>query len=84
MRLSNWSAPFPPGGSPWVREKMCVINKGGTLEKRVIRVLIRASQGKYGVIRRPGQPKKKWFLQGYPGGMGAEQFDRRITPVNDP
>ena len=28
------------GGSPGVRRKLCVINKGGALERRVIRVFI--------------------------------------------
>ena len=33
---------------------------------------------KHKVIRGPGQPKKKVMSSGVPGGMGAEQFDRRI------
>ena len=39
MRRSNCSAPIPPGQTRGQR-KMCVINKGGALEKRVIIVFI--------------------------------------------
>ena len=34
-RRSNFSAPIPPTGSFGVREKMCVIKKGKTLENDV-------------------------------------------------
>ena len=42
MRWSNCSNAIPPPspGSPGVRQKMCVINKDGALEKRGIRVFI--------------------------------------------
>ena len=77
MRRPNCSDPSPRG-SLGVRGKMCVIQKGGALEKRVIRVFIWAGQGKNKVIRRPGQLKKS----NVPGGAqeeGAEQFERRIS-----
>ena len=39
MRRSNCSAPIPPPGSPGVRRKMCVKNKGGALEYEGIKVI---------------------------------------------
>ena len=35
MPRSNCSAPIPPRGSSVVREKMCVMKKGGALEDKV-------------------------------------------------
>ena len=38
MRRSNCSAPIPPpGGSPGIRGKTCVIKKGGALENKMKR-----------------------------------------------
>ena len=45
IRRSNYSVPIPPLGQPQVRRKMCVIKKGGALEKRVIRVFIQGGVG---------------------------------------
>ena len=60
MRRSNCSALIPPTGQPRGQRKMCVIRKGGALEKRVNFV-------------------KKVMSPGVPGGgMGPDQFDRRI------
>ena len=35
MRLSNCSAPIPPGAALGSEEKCCVIKKGGALENKV-------------------------------------------------
>ena len=43
------------------------------------KLLTLAGQGKNRVIKRPGKPKKSDVPGGARGGMGAEQFDRRIT-----
>ena len=62
------------------RKNVCDKYGRGTGKKEWLECLYRAGQGKYGVIRRPGQPPKKWCPWGCPGGgMGEEQFDRRIT-----
>ena len=39
MRRSNCSALTPSRGSPGVKGKLCVMKKGGALEKRVILVI---------------------------------------------
>ena len=74
MRRSNCSAPSPHRGSPGVRRKMCLINKGAELKKEWLLCLYRAGQGKNKVIRRPGQPPKKWCPLGCPGEWGQNNL----------
>ena len=57
---------------------MCVINKGGALEKRVIRVFIYGGARQRESDKETGATPKKGMSPDVPGGMGAEQFDRCI------
>ena len=70
MRLSNCSAPTPPGAALGSKEKCCVIEKGGALQNEVkkgrgtqkkgeISDYIMRDKVKSKVIRGPGQPHKK-------------------------
>ena len=79
MRRSNCSAPISARGSLGFRGKMCVIKKGGALEKRWLKWFIRVGQGRNKVIKRPGQPQKKWCPWGSLGGNGG----RTIWPADN-
>ena len=64
--------PEGPPGQPLGQRKMCVIKKSGALEKRVIIVFIQGEARQKCSDEETGATKTKF------GGMGAEQFDRRI------
>ena len=56
---------------------MDMIKKGGASQNEGIIVINQGGPKKKIVIKRPGQ-QKKVMSPGVPGGMGSEQFYRRI------
>ena len=78
MRRSNCSVLIPPR-QPWGQTKNVRYKKGRGTRKKVIFVIIWGGAKKKWRDKKTGATQKKVISPGVPGGgIGAEQFDRRI------